>query len=316
MMSEKSPDKDSDAWIPNIVLGEDYDLRFRDAPIHYDVLTNLATFFGRDMPVHRHAQYLQIHYIDSGRIRFHIDDKVFDNTGPCCYLTPPSVPHSFRLDDEARGHVFTIHESLIWRLQRDGKFQVLEPQLQEGFCLQKALVESSHPGQWARLEATMSQIGDEWQTDLPGKMLALESLIALLIVQVSRLSEERAESADVNNDDLRLFRRYSTLIEAHYREHRTLPEYTAELGVSESRLGSVCQRIASKSPKRLIHDRLLQEAKRLLLFTGRSFSDICYDLGFSDPAYFARFFKRHTSMTAQQFRQQHNNAGKATNQAK
>ena len=307
-MSDKQPEKDTEAWIPNIVLGEDYDRRFRDATIHYDKLGNLANFFGRASPVHRHAQYLQIHYIDRGRIHFLIDDKVYDNTGPCCYLTPPSVPHSFEFEDLARGHVFTVHESLIWHLQRDGQFQVLNYQLQEGFCLQKSLVEKSHPGQWARLEATMTQISGEWQDDLPGKMLALENLICLLIVQVTRLSEERADSHDVNNHDLQLFRRFSNLIEAYYREHRTLPEYTAELGVSESRLGSVCQRIASQSPKRLIHDRLLKEAKRLLLFTSHSFSDICYELGFTDPAYFARFFKRLTGLTAQQFRQQHDRA--------
>ena len=43
-------------WIPNIILGQDYDRRYLDAPIHYDVLENLAAFYGRDMPVHRHAQ--------------------------------------------------------------------------------------------------------------------------------------------------------------------------------------------------------------------------------------------------------------------
>ncbi|MGB2130377.1 MAG: helix-turn-helix domain-containing protein, partial [Marinobacterium sp.] len=90
-------------------------------------------------------------------------------------------------------------------------------------------------------------------------------------------------------------------------------EYTRELGISESRLHQICQKVSNRSPKKLIHDRIMQETKRLLVFTDQSSNDICYQLGFSDPAYFSRFFKRHTGMTAQQFRQTHKKDNWTTN---
>jgi AraC family 4-hydroxyphenylacetate 3-monooxygenase operon regulatory protein len=50
-------------------------------------------------------------------------------------------------------------------------------------------------------------------------------------------------------------------------------------------------------------ERLMQEAKRLLLFTGSSANEICYQLGFKDPAYFSRFFQRYAQLTPGEYRQ-------------
>ncbi|SFX18712.1 4-hydroxyphenylacetate catabolism regulatory protein HpaA [Marinospirillum alkaliphilum] len=291
-------------WIPNIILGQDYDRRYLDAPIHYDVLENLAVFFGRDMPVHRHAQYLQIHYIDRGELRFHIDDKIYQAQGPALVLTPPSVPHSFLTCVDACGHVLTLHQSLIWQLLKEGLKQELEQQLNRALCITADGLGEKESVYWKTVVQTLEAIRNEWSHVYPAKDLALQTLVRLLLIQISRLSAREAVSTSVNNDDLRAFRQFSSLIQEHYRDHWQLRDYTSSLGLSESRLHQICQRIANRSPKKIIHDHLVQEAKRLLTFSNLASSDICYQLGFSDPAYFSRFFKRHTGLTAQQFRQQ------------
>ncbi|MEL3755532.1 helix-turn-helix domain-containing protein, partial [Escherichia coli] len=70
---------------------------------------------------------------------------------------------------------------------------------------------------------------------------------------------------------------------------RTFPN---ELHITESRLTDICRRFANRPPKRLIFDRQLREAKRLLLFSDNAVNNIAWQLGFKDPAYFARFFNR------------------------
>ncbi|MBT00528.1 MAG: 4-hydroxyphenylacetate catabolism regulatory protein HpaA [Oceanospirillaceae bacterium] len=291
-------------WIPNIILGQDYDQRYIDAPIHYDELENLADFFGRDMPVHRHAQYIQIHYIDRGPINFHIDDLIYQVTGPACFLTPASTPHSFLTSRDARGHVLTIHQSLLWQLMKDGLEQEIETDLSVGICIERGNLPKEQRSQWTRLAQTLRNIRAEWSQSLPAKNLAMDSLVRLLLVRIARLATPHSDSVAVNNDDLRLFHRFSDLIEEHFREQWQLPRYTEQIGVSESRLNQICHRISNRSPKKLIHDRLIQEAKRMLTFTSHTSNEICYALGFTDPAYFSRFFKKHTGMTAQQFRKQ------------
>jgi AraC family 4-hydroxyphenylacetate 3-monooxygenase operon regulatory protein len=71
-----------------------------------------------------------------------------------------------------------------------------------------------------------------------------------------------------------------------------VPEYASELHLTESRLTDICRRFANRPPKRLIFDRQLREARRLLLFSDSAVSEIAWQLGFKDPAYFARFFNR------------------------
>lgn len=295
-------DIDHTEWIPNIILGQDYDRRYLDAPIHYDVLENLAAFYGRDMPVHRHAQYVQIHYIDRGTIDFHIDDKVYEVTGPACFFTPASIPHSFRTDPSARGHVLTIHQSLVWQLIQDNVGHDIDASLTEGICLERDRLPGKQKTQWTLLAGILEDIQLEWSGDQLAKELALKSLVRLLLIRIARLSFKRSASRTVNSEDLRLFRRFTDMIEEHFEEQWHLPQYTTEMAISESRLNQTCQRIANTSPKKLIHDRVIQESKRLLIFSNLSSNEICYQLGFSDPAYFSRFFKKHTGMTAQQFR--------------
>lgn len=292
----------SSGWIPNINIGEDYDRRYIDAAIHYESIDNLAVFFGRDMPIHRHAQSFQIHYIEAGDINFHIDDKLFQVKGPALFFTPPAIPHSFQIMKNTNGHVLTIRQSIIWDLMKRGLQLDSELNLNRGICLTANNMEARQLKQWLLIQQLLENINNEWLSNSPAKSLVLENFVYLLIIQIARLSSRQVESSLVNNEDLRLFHRFNHEIEAHLQEHWQLADYTKSIGVSESRLYQICKRISNSSPKKIIRERLLQEIKRMLTFSNLSSSKIAYDLGFNDPAYFSRFFKTQTGMTPNTYR--------------
>ncbi len=81
--------------IPNINIGQVYDQRYADAEVHYDALGNLAGFFGRNMPAHRHDRFFQVHYVKNGAVRVYLDERQYLESGPMFFLTPPTVPHAF-----------------------------------------------------------------------------------------------------------------------------------------------------------------------------------------------------------------------------
>lgn len=290
-------------WIPNIDLGEDYDKRYRGASIHYDVLRNLAEHFGRKMPVHRHAQSYQLHLIENGQVRFHIEDQLFEVTGPCLFFTPAAIPHSFETQADATGHVLTLSQSLVWALAKRAGDPDLDRGLSHYRCLTAEAMGRSRMTEWQLIRDLMSSIRREWQGNDIAKPFVLENLVALLLTQVARLSQQGEASLDANNEELRLFNRFVRTIEAHYREHWTIPAYTRAVGLSERRLNEICKRISHATPKQLIRERLINEAKRLLTFTQRCSNDIAYDLGFSDPAYFSRFFRRQTGSSPLAYRE-------------
>ncbi|MGY0041525.1 helix-turn-helix domain-containing protein [Pedobacter sp. NJ-S-72] len=57
-----------------------------------------------------------------------------------------------------------------------------------------------------------------------------------------------------------------------------------------------------KSPLAVIQERIVLEAKRLLIYTDKSAKEIAYDLGFDDAAYFSNFFKKHNAFSPSDFR--------------
>jgi AraC-like DNA-binding protein len=117
------------------------------------------------------------------------------------------------------------------------------------------------------------------------------------MVSLLRLCSNSLKATPARHEDLKIFHRFNELIEVHYQQHWPLSRYAEGIGVTEARLNDVCRRIADLPSKRLIMERLMQEAKRLLLFTGSSANEICYQLGFKDPAYFSRFFQRYAQLT-------------------
>lgn len=131
----------------------------------------------------------------------------------------------------------------------------------------------------------------------------MQDLARLVMISLLRLCANSLEATPARHEDLQLFHRFNELIERHYLDHWTLPAYAAALGVTEARLNDVCRRMADLPSKRLVFERLMQEARRLLLYTGGSANEICYRLGFKDPAYFSRFFQRHAQMTPGEYRQ-------------
>jgi AraC family 4-hydroxyphenylacetate 3-monooxygenase operon regulatory protein len=289
-------------WIPNIIVGEDYDSKYADATIHYDVLENFASFFGRDMPVHRHAQYLQLHYIEQGAINFHIDDQLYQIQAPALFMTPPAVPHSFQTEKNASGHVLTVHQSIIWQLMKRDMQIGQELDLNRGICINPDDLSQKQGQQWKMIEQSFVNLNEEWNTERAAKSLVLENLTCLLVIQVARLSTRRAKSSVVTNDDLKIFHQFTEQIELHFKDQWLLPRYTSTIGVSESRLNQICKHISNSSPKKLITERVLREIKRLLTFSGKSVNEICFEVGFKDPAYFSRFFKNQAGVSPLNYR--------------
>lgn len=288
--------------IPNINIGQVYDQRYSDSEVHYDRLGNLAEFFGRNMPVHRHDRFFQVHYVKSGTVRVYLDDQQYIESGPVFFLTPPTIAHAFVTEPDSDGHVLTVRQQLVWQLI-DAHASLLPAGVQiRPACVALANVPSAFKPEAQRLEGLLEALSEEFSGALPGRDAALLSLTRLIMISLLRLCPNSLESTPARHEDLKIFHRFNALIEAHYLEHWALARYAEQIGVTEARLNDVCRRIADLPSKRLVLERLMQEAKRLLLFSGSTANEICYQLGFKDPAYFSRFFQRYAKLTPGEYR--------------
>ena len=93
------------------------------------------------------------------------------------------------------------------------------------------------------------------------------------------------------------------LLEDEFRKERSVDFYAASLAMTTDRLNHHVKRATGVTAGHLIRQRVLIEAKRQLVFSSQPIQRIAYDLAFSDPSHFVRFFRKYTGTTPQGFRE-------------
>lgn len=91
-----------------------------------------------------------------------------------------------------------------------------------------------------------------------------------------------------------LMRKFTDLVEQHFLTATKVSDYAARLFVSAGHLNDVVKEMTGTNAKTIINERRVLEAKRLLFWTQLPIRDVGWKIGFEDPAYFTRFFKKHT----------------------
>ncbi len=98
---------------------------------------------------------------------------------------------------------------------------------------------------------------------------------------------------------------FKGLLEHHYRNWKQVGIYAKKLHVTGKRLNQATSKIWGKSPKQIIDERVMLEAKRLLAYTNESVKEIGFSLGFDEPTNFIKFFRKHSQLTPVEFRENH-----------
>jgi AraC family 4-hydroxyphenylacetate 3-monooxygenase operon regulatory protein len=291
--------------IPDIHIGRVYDQRDPECEIHYETFGRLADFFGRNTPAHRHYCFFQVHLLLRGSIRLNLDGQVYFGNAPLLIFTPPTIPHSFYSEEDTDGHVLTVRQEVVRAWYRAMPGQWPDSLLREAACFELASLPEAAADDFAALVQGVELLQREFSRDAKGHSALLLALGQSIFIHLSRLllcQEPAAAQRPERSEDLRLFLNFCDLVEAHFRDHLTLSEYAGRLSVTEARLNDICRRMAERPSKEVVHERLLQEARRLLRYSAVPVSEISYQLGFADPAYFSRFFTKRTGMPPSQFR--------------
>lgn len=156
-----------------------------------------------------------------------------------------------------------------------------------------------------RLNTLWEVLGEEFGTVDRNQDEMLRILLKRFIIRATRLARRQLVKTELPAAQLDLLRAFNVLVEEHFRSRRQVADYAALLHRSPKTITNLFSLHSGKSPLQIIHDRIALEARRLLLYTGKSSKEIAHDLGFEDPAQFSRFFKKQMGVTAQAFRETH-----------
>ena len=125
-----------------------------------------------------------------------------------------------------------------------------------------------------------------------------------LLIRATRSWKRQHLTHDVTDQqsDLEFFRKFTRLVEEHYKSKHTVADYADFLCMAPKTITHKFNRLRLPQPNEVIKNRIILEAKRLLVHTSLTAKEIAYDLGYNDPAYFSRLFQTKTGESPSGFR--------------
>lgn len=130
---------------------------------------------------------------------------------------------------------------------------------------------------------------------IQGEML--RTLLKRLLILSTRMVKKNIKQPNLPNTQIDLIRKYNLLVEEHFHEKHQVKDYADLLFKSPKTLSNLFNKYGEKSPLTIINERILLEAKRLLLYSEKTTEEIAYELGYKDAGHFSKFFKNNEGLS-------------------
>ena len=299
-MSKPSAGNTRNQNIPQFALYGETGWADDAAFMHIEDIASRSSAYDWFIDAHRHARLFQLLCIYDGEVDAQLDDRSTHLTGAWAITVPPGTVHSFRFSPATQGVVITMTEPLLQDDNNQGMQPYFDPLFTQPLCVELT------PVPLQQLQTLVNEVKREFVNTDTGQGLVCGWLMRAVLMMVLRLYETHGSDINTAGAPDNVITQLKRLIELHYRKHWTVDQYATKIGTSISRLNRLCRERMHLSAKQMIDERLLLEAKRQLIYTRSTLDEIAFDLGFKDPGYFSRYFKRNTGLPPGQFRKQNN----------
>jgi len=267
--------------------------------VHIEDISARSLLYEWRIRPHIHNGMFQLVILRTGRVSVWLDETVTQMQAPCAVVVPSGVVHGFEFEPDTAGQVVTVADALVVAMHD----RSIRKQFKSLQMTPMAVDFSRDREQFARIEATLTHMEKEFQWPQPGRAAMLEWLFRVLLLIIRRQVDMQEVQSEIRGNRLDTFTHFRQLVEDHYQEHWGIADYARQLAVTQQTLNRICRALTGKGALDIVQERLVLAARRHLIYTDASVEAIAYGLGFQDPAYFSRFFKRLAGMAPGQFRQ-------------
>ncbi len=263
----------------------------------YDLRSYLDKSGAHATKPHSHSFYQILWVFNKGGVHYIDFDEhtVGENT---MFFIAKNQIHYF--DDSAKHEGILIHFNEIFLLQSDVdiflKYNVFNNKSKPLCCLDSESIEIANH----YISMIKSELPNRKEF---GHSNIIRNLLKSLLIVLERSQRVNSDSNFPLTNQYELqFLQFREHIEQYYNTGYTVSDYANLLHVSPKTLTTITKNVSGKSPSKLISERIILEAQRLLSFTSLKINEIGYQLGFEDASYFVKYFKRHLKKSPTDYR--------------
>lgn len=277
------------------------DFKHKDFDQHFYANTienHLQTHHSRIEKAHKHNFYAVFLFTKGSGIH-EIDFKKYEVKPGAVFFLYPGQTHAWELSKDTEGYLF-FHSEDFYEMAYIAN-SIKDYPFFESNNTEKCIYLNDN--QQENIAATFVKLYQENLNNEWKKNQLILSYITQIYIQLNRYIEIHSE---VNFEEIRhyqkLFSQFEKLVDTNFRTEKSASQYAALLHITQKHLNRIVQSITNKTTTDIITNRVILEAKRLLLYTDNTLTDIALSLGYTDNTYFSKLFKKTTGITASTFR--------------
>lgn len=253
---------------------------------------------------HGHNFFLML-IVTEGSGKHVIDFTEYKVSPGSMFILSPGQVHQWLLSKDVKGYIlfftkdFFLHDFNTSRLTRfpffNSTFSTPHFKLNEN--------------QTAAILLKYQAMCSEYKDRKPDYQEMIRMYLNAMLLELSRFYSEKKLSNYSLPYDIVQLKKFEALIDKYFKLHRPLSCYAERMHISERQLSYLCKKTLNKKPSEMMTERIILEAKRLIIHSSMSISAISEELNYSNSSYFIRLFKKFTKQTPEQFRNEQLSVG-------
>jgi AraC-like DNA-binding protein len=243
---------------------------------------------------HAHSFYLLL-YITQGQGTHTIDLVTYELRPGGLYFLVPGQAHSWVLPPDVRGYILFFSAAFYQRQYPADRLATYP-----FFDLAQSPVLYLLPAE-SILRNLFINIFEENAAPAANRDEVVGAYVYLLLELAGRSYAQQQWHAPSHG--LQQVRAFSQLLDAHFSTEKSVRFYAEKLAVTANHLNALCRRVLNQTASDLIHERVITEAQRRLTHSADTVGQVADALGFEDPSYFTRYFKKYVGHPPETFRQ-------------
>ncbi len=251
-----------------------------------------------EMP-HKH-KYYEMCFFTGGGGEHEIDFITHSIKPPSIHFLRPGQVHLIRRGEAYKGYLVIFSEEFF-----NLRFQNME--IIPGYPLVSQLengpILNLSEEQYLQFHQLIINIENEIGDDAPD---VEEIIIAYLKIFFLKLRQNFIKLVSIENEaagqNRKIVYEFNQLVDKYYNQIHHVKDFAELMGESPVQLNRAIKEVTGKTASEIIIERLILEAKRLLIYSDLSNKEVAYKLNYEDPSYFARIFRKKTGCTPSGFR--------------